>query len=417
MPLVPATSRIVLELTTRAASGDYRRLVVATTVAARDALRPLRGLSRSEVLWPVAVAAWCQLDVWPTNGANLGHVVGPRPVLAVLYAVTSLALVWRRRAPLAVLAFITAADVGYYLVYGAPEGLGSVLPALVAWYSVGRRLPPRTVLPGAALILLGVVAHEVEDPIFSMNGLEVVLWFVIAGAWLVGHGFQRRAAEASALVAGQQEAAQRAVAEERNRIARELHDVVGHGLSVSILQLVGALGLLEQDQPDAARDRVLNAERSAREALAEMRRLLGLLDDASDATLAPQPGLEQVDRLLADTVSAGAVLNVSVRGEAMTLPAGLDLAAYRILQEALTNVLKHATPPTADVVITYGQDDVRLEVRDHGSAAHGGGTLDTAGRGIAGMRERTRLYDGDLQVGPVEDGGFLVRARLPVVQP
>jgi signal transduction histidine kinase len=318
---------------------------------------------------------------------------------------------------LAVLAFITAADVAYYLVYGAPEGLGSAVPALVAWYSVGRWLPARSALPGGALVLLGLIVHEARDPIFGLSGLEVVLWFVICGAWVVGHAFQRRAVEASALVAGQHEAALRAVAEERNRIARELHDVVGHGLSVTILQLVGAVGLLEQDQPPAARERVLGAERSAREALAEMRRLLGLLDDDTTATLAPQPGLEQVDRLLADTISAGAVLNVSVRGEAMALPAGLDLAAYRILQEALTNVLKHATPPSADVVITYGQDDVSLEVRDHGSTALGRGHDRRDGRGIAGMRERTRLYQGDLQVGPVEEGGFLVRARLPVVQP
>ena len=364
----------------------------------------------------MVVAAGTQVDVWPAGPANLGHVVGPQPVLAALYVVTSLALVWRRRAALTVLAFVTVADVAYYLVYGAPEGLGSALPTTVAWYCVGRYLSVRSVVPGALLVALGLFAHELRDPIFSLTGTEVVLWLVVGGSWAVGHAFRRRATEAQELADTREEAARRAVAEERNRIARELHDVVGHGISVAVLQLVGAVGLLDDGQSQVARERVLNAERSARDALAEMRRLLGMLDDDSRPTLTPQPGLGQLQRLLDDTTSAGATLSVSIHGEPVSLPPGLDLAAFRILQEALTNVLKHATPPSADVAITYGTDSLALRVHDHADAtAYGtGGARD--GRGIAGMRERVRLYDGELLVGPAEGGGYLVSARFPVVR-
>jgi signal transduction histidine kinase len=331
-------------------------------------------------------------------------------VLALLYAATSLALVWRRRAPLAVLAFITLADVAYYVGYGAPEGLGSVLPALVAWYCVGRYQPVRSALPGAALVLLGLVAHESTDPIFRLDGLEVVLWAVVIGAWPVGFAFRRRALEARELVESSDQAARLAVSEERARIARELHDVVGHGISVSVLQLVAALGLLDEGQVGPARDRVVNAERSAREALAEMRRLLGLLDEVADATVAPRPGLAQLQRLLAESRSAGATVADAVEGEPVELPPGLDLAAFRILQEALTNVLKHASPPSAEVLVAYRPDSLDLEVRDHGAET----VPNPGGRGLAGMRERARLYHGVLEAGPCPDGGFVVRARLPL---
>ncbi len=256
-----------------------------------------------------------------------------------------------------------------------------------------------------------------QDPIFRLSGLEVVLWLVLIGSWAVGYAFNRRAAEANDLIGSRDEAARRAVADERSRIARELHDVVGHGISVAVLQLVGAVGLLDDGQSGAARDRVLAAERSAREALAEMRRLLGMLDGDTQATLSPQPGLGHLDRLLADTTSAGAALNVTVHGDPVPLPTGLDLAAFRILQEALTNVLKHATPPSADVVISYGQDRLSLKVRDHGRGATHQVGATGGGRGIAGMRERARLYNGDLRVGPCDEGGYLVSAWLPVMQP
>lgn len=395
----------------RTPSGRYRRPVTASAADARARVVWGRPLGRSALVGPLLLAAWTQLDVWPSGAANLGHVVGPRPVLAALYVLTSLALVWRRRAPLAVLAFITAADVAYYLRYGAPEGLGSFIPALVAGYAVGRYLPARAAIPAAGLLSLGIGAHELADPLFSFNGLDVVLWAVIAAGWPVGYAFARRSREARALVESREETALLAVAEERNRIARELHDVVGHGISVVVLQLVAALGLLDNGATGAARRRVLNAERSAREALAEMRRLLGLLD--SDTALAPQPGLAQLDRLLDDTRSAGATVNLTVRGDPVELSAGLDLAAFRILQEALTNVLKHASPPAADVVVTYRADCLGIEVHNHGILSTSA-PANGAGRGLAGMRERVRLYDGELYAGPGGEDDYVVRVWLPV---
>ena len=348
---------------------DYHRPVAASAALARvRASRPWP-LSRSQLLSPLLLAAWTQLDVWPSGRANLGHVVGPRPLLASLYLATSLALVWRRRAALTVLAFITFADIAYYLAYGAPEGLGSILPALVAWYAVGRYRPARQFLPGSALVALGITAHELTDPVFRFSGLDVVVWAVVAAGWPVGYAFAQRAREARELVNSREETARMAVTEERARIARELHDVVGHGISVAVLQMVAALGLLENGDTEPARVRVLNAERSAREALAEMRRLLGLLDSGADAVLTPRPGLNQLDKLIADTRSAGATLNVAFEGEPVALPAGLDLAAFRIVQEALTNVLKHASPPSADVTLAYRTDRLDIEVRDHGGTA------------------------------------------------
>lgn len=409
-------SRDIVRRTTRWRSPSRYGLPVAATAAvARAPVGRSWTLSRSALLWPLLVAAWTQLDVWPSGRVNLGHVVGPRPVLAALYLATSLVLVWRRRAPLAVLAFITLADVGYYLGYGAPQGLGTVLPALVASYAVGRYLPARAGAPAAALILLGTAAHELTDPIFRFDGLEVVLWLVVAAGWPIGHAFGRRAREAHRLAESGHEAARVAVIEERARIARELHDVVGHGISVAVLQLVAALGLLDKGELGPARARVGNAERSAREALAEMRRLLGLLDTDTDSegALAPQPGLKQLDRLVADTESAGAAINLRVKGDRSELPAGLDLAAFRILQEALTNVLKHASPPSADVTVTYAADSLDLEVRDHGGGPAPGAPAHEGGRGLAGMRERARLYDGEFESGPCPDG-YRVRARLPL---
>jgi signal transduction histidine kinase len=201
------------------------------------------------------------------------------------------------------------------------------------------------------------------------------------------------------------------VTAERARIARELHDVVGHGLSVIVLQLVAALSLVEDDEHDPLRARLLGVERSARDALAEMRRLLDLVEDGASASLAPQPGLAQLDQLVEDTRAAGADIELAVRGEPANLPAGVDLTAFRILQESLTNVLKHARPPRAAVSVDYGTDAVAVEVVDRGESR---ARVNAAGCGLAGMRERVALYDGDLDVGPRPEGGFLVWARLPL---
>ena len=178
-----------------------------------------------------------------------------------------------------------------------------------------------------------------------------------------------------------------------------------------VLQLVAATALIDSGDASAARARLVSTERSARDALAEMRRLLDLLDDGEAPSLAPQPGLAQVERLVADTRAAGAEIELQMAGTPVDLSAGVDLAAYRIIQESLTNVLKHARPPRARVLVAYEPDAVVVEVRDVGHELNG---ARPGGRGLAGMRERVALYGGDLALGPQPDGGYLVRARIPV---
>jgi len=382
---------------------------------------PVRPLvwPRRELLLPLLLAAVAQADVWAARPYGLGHMTGPRPLVALLYVVTSLALFWRKRAPLAVLSFVLMAEAAVYLSFGAPEGLGSFLPPLFAFYAVGRYAPAASVAVAAPLAALGTAVHELKDPAFQFNGSEVFFWVVLAAAWPLGQAFQHRAAETEALTARAHElardrehAAQQAVDAERARIARELHDVVGHGLSVVVLQLVAALGLAEKGEAAAVRTRLVDTERSARAALTEMRRLLDLLDER-DAPLVPA-SLGELERLIADTRAAGAQIDLTVTGERIELPAGVDLAAFRILQEALTNVLKHARPPHAHIHITYCRDAVTVEVSDEGRAPTNPGQ--SARRGLTGIRERVALYDGQLELGPQPGGGYLGRAHLPVQQ-
>ena len=380
-------------------------------VAAVALPQRLRLMPRRSLVLPIALALLVQVDVWGGPLA-LGHMVGPRPVVSVLFAVTALSLIWSKRAPLAVLAFIVTADSAVYLVFGAPEGLGSFLPVLFAFYAVGRYSEPANVVFAAPLTFAGIAIHDLTDPAFSFGGSDAVFYAVLASAWPIGYAFRRRALEAEVLVHEQEVSARAAEAAERARIARELHDVVGHGLSVIVLQLVAALSLLDGAEQDPLRDRLMSVERSARDTLAEMRRLLDLVDDGAAATLQPQPGLDQLERLVEDTRAAGGQIELAIRGTRADLPPGVDLAAFRIVQESLTNVLKHSRPAKAAVSVDYGPDAVLVEVLDEGASI----AAAPSGRGLAGMRERVALYGGDLDVGSRPSGGFMVRARLPLRQ-
>ncbi len=361
-----------------------------------------------------------QQDLW--LNPDLGHPVGPRAVVACFYLAMSLALVWRRRWPLGLLVFVWVLGAVQYLTLGAPESLGAFLPFLVALYSVGRYAPASQALIAVPVSALGTAVHDLKDPAFSWSGPTFFFWVILAAAWPIGHAFHRREADLSRLAANaatieedRDERIRQAAAAERTRIGRELHDVVGHGLSVVVLQLEAALGLLDTSAVDAARQRLVATQRSARLALAEMRRLVGLLDDHDEAAaLAPLPGLAELDRLLADTRAAGVTVQATTTGTRVELPPGLDLAAFRVTQEALTNVLRHARPPVVDLTIAYTPKQLLIEVADHGATPTLNGRHAPTGRGIAGMRERVALYGGELDVGPQDAGGFLVRARFPL---
>jgi signal transduction histidine kinase len=206
-------------------------------------------------------------------------------------------------------------------------------------------------------------------------------------------------------------AARVAVAEERARIARELHDVVAHAVSVMVLQV----GAVRHKLPDALaedRDALSGVERAGRTALAEMRRLLAAMrSDGDGAELTPQPGLDRLESLAEDIGQAGLPVQLHLNGEPFPLPRAIDLSAYRIVQEGLTNALKHARASNADVTIGYRQDELRLEIRDNGV---GRPASDSPSHGLVGIRERVKIFGGEMSAGPANAGGFVLSARLPL---
>jgi signal transduction histidine kinase len=207
--------------------------------------------------------------------------------------------------------------------------------------------------------------------------------------------------------------ARRAIAEERARIARELHDVVAHSVSVMTVQTSAVRRLLTPEQ-EKERHALLTVEQTGREALAEMRRLVGVLrsDDHEAPALAPQPGLAEVGTLVAHAKETGLQVDLQIEGQPVRLPAGIDLTAYRLVQEGLTNAIKHASAEHAEVCVRYASGHVEVEVVDDGRGVNGRSS--SGGHGLLGMRERVSIYRGDLDVGPRAEGGFRLRARLPV---
>jgi signal transduction histidine kinase len=369
--------------------------------------------AHTDALVVIVVAALGQQEVW-TPGWALAHIVGPDWVNSLGYLLCAAALWWRRRAPLRVIAFIAAVDIAQFLVIGASQGLGAFLPMLVGMYSLGRYGEPRELAIGAPLIVVTMAVHEFRDPAFQFGGSAVSFWWVLAAAWPLGLTFRRReqrTKQLRALAAElQRERAQRdqaAAAQERARIAREMHDEVGHGLSVIVLQTMAALGQLDTA---GARGRLQAVEATARRSLAELRRVVGLLGEATAASLPPAPGLPGLAALAAQVQAAGVPVDLHVDADPGSLPPDLGEAVYRIVQEALTNVIKHAGPCRATVTLTHTPEWLDVLITDDGR----GGTPAASGHGLAGMRERAALYDGQLTAGPGEPGGFSVHARFPV---
>lgn len=266
-------------------------------------------------------------------------------------------------------------------------------------------------------VVLGVAAlAEARNPHHTVgNGVLVGAFMAIA--WCTGLLARRpvrqaRSAEERALrfEHEQQEAARRAVAEERRRIARELHDIIAHSMSVMTMQ-TGAVRRLLLPEQQREREVLLSVEQTGRDAMSEMRRLVGLLKAEEAAAYSPQPGLRSLDTLIATVREAGLPVDVAVEGTQQELPPGVDLTAFRVVQESLTNAIKHADPTHAWVRVRWEPDEVRIEVGNDGRSRHGG---PHTGYGHAGMRERLGLYGGRLESGPGAAGGYVVRAYLPV---
>jgi signal transduction histidine kinase len=343
-----------------------------------------------------------------------------RPLVQLLALAAGLALLAQRRftfwAPVAALVFLGA------LVTLAPAGTEDTatpffMVVLSAW-SFGAYSQARRALTGLGLTLILVAWVVSRFPDGSAGDLFWVSSFLIA-AWLTGFALRHQASQMErfkALAAQLHEQLERRAAEaaeaERARIARELHDVVAHHVSVMTVQAGAVRRVLKPDQ-EREREALVSVEETGRQALTEMRRLLGVLKQEGEApALAPQPGMETLEILLDQVREAGLPVELSVEGQPAKLPPGVDLSAYRIIQEALTNALKHAGPARAWVVVRYDEGNLILEVANDGDTATSANN--DGGHGLVGMRERVAVYGGELESGPRPGGGYAVRARLPI---
>jgi signal transduction histidine kinase len=347
-------------------------------------------------------------------------VAGGSLVDAVLVGATALPLLARRRAPLLVLVLVIAAS---YAGYARGPDVGGTLQGWialnVALYTVAAHCARTRAIVGGVIVAAFVLLFEIPRLVEGGRVADVAgEWLLFGGVWLLGRWVRQRRQRtvdlerhAAGLAADREALARDAVAEERARIAREMHDCVAHSVSVMVLQ-AGAAEQVLAVSPERARESLMTIQDTGREAIVELRRMLGLLrDPVADASLAPQPGLARLDALLEQVRAAGLPVELTVEGEPRRLPPGIDRSAYRIVQEGLTNTLKHAGPAHASVRLRYGDSALELEVLDDGRGAEG---ASRGGFGLLGMRERAELYGGVLAADGRPDGGFALRARLPL---
>jgi signal transduction histidine kinase len=315
------------------------------------------------------------------------------------------------------LALITGVSLIEYATAGSPEGFGIMVPPLVAAYSVARWERRRPAWWGLVLVGLLWLAWDGLDPVNTSlrKHLAGLVWFspwVIA--WLVGALVRSQVQNLDQRRQARTQRAERAVVEERNRIARELHDVIGHSVSVMTVQASAVRRRLNPEQ-HVERQALETVEAVGREALGEMRRMVGVLRDrdaGGGGDREPPPGLAQLDRLVEKFRTAGLPVQLSVSGQPRPLAPGLDLTAYRLVQEGLTNALRHAVDPgCADVSIAYHEEHLDVAVRDDGVGAQPGAE---AGHGLLGMRERVAVYGGQLIARPRGERGFEMLASLPL---
>jgi signal transduction histidine kinase len=335
--------------------------------------------------------------------------------------VITLDLLARRQFPFGALAAtaIVASAVSFIDGRLVPYSAAVFLTVIAASFLFGQLEDRRQAIAGLVILAAATAIVTRNDPDGALgDGIFTTLLFSVV--WLAGFVFAskreeaRAAAERATRLELEREAeARAAVAEERARIARELHDVVGHSVSVMTVQASGVRRLLKPEQ-EREREALLVVEQTGREALAEMRRLVGVLRRPEEApALAPQPSLEYVEKLVDQAREAGLPVELRIEGDATQLPTSLDLTAYRLVQEGLTNAIKHANATRAEVVVRYGDGEVELLVSDDGTGSSDG-DVDSGGHGLVGMRERVAVFGGELEAGPRPNGGYALRARLPL---
>ena len=372
--------------------------------------------ARRELLLAVGLSVGVELEL-----AVSGNRWTPARGIAVL--LIAVPLVVRLRFPLTVLGVV----LGGIVVDAALGGHGRSVPVfpliavLVALYAVGSRTRGMRLGLAAGVTLAAIFAASLLAGADAGGGFAVAL-LVTTGGLVIGGAlgvlrfeselFDQRASE---LEREREQLARAAVAEERRRIARELHDVIGHSISVMGVQ-AGAVRSVLRDDQRRERDALLAVERTGRQAVGEMRRLIGLLRPDDDGVGDPTPSLRRAEPLVSELRDAGLSVRLSLHGDLSRLSAGVDLAGYRILQEALTNALKHAPRANVEASVTCTADELAIEVTDDGSASpeNASGHI---GHGLLGMRERVSLYGGELVTGPTPTGGFSVRARIPLEAP
>lgn len=395
--------RIPVAVRLRGARLDRRRL--RQLMGERGAMSPALRWLRNDVL----IALVMVLEVVDYTGSNWSTGGSVSPVGLTLLVISALPLLVRRRHPLealgAVLVLQTIASLA------VPMAHGNGIPTLFALYAVARVRPPRSVAlawtAAVAVLVLRGVGNGMEPPVMAGEAANAVVVIVVA-LWV--RQWRRQVEINRELLAD------RAVAEERRRIARELHDVVAHHITTMYLMSGGARTHLDQD-PETSREALVTLEASARTALREMRQMLGVLrgnDTYDEAPSQPQPGVGDIDGLITESRASGLSARLVVTGERQPLPVTVGLTLYRIAQEALTNVRKHAGRASVEVHLVYLPDRIALEVTDDGSGSHRAHGVTGGGYGLVGMRERVAVHGGSLEVGSREEGGFRVAATVPL---
>ncbi len=346
-----------------------------------------------------------------------GHHLPDTPTAAlVLVAVACLALGWRRRWPVAVLGVSVAAATVYTLL-GYVNGAVLVAPMAALYAVAAASGVRRAVAYGLGTLAVLGLASIAVNPLGPFGGGVNILPFMTAVVVIAGIAVANRRAYVESIRARAEQAADQAarrrIDEERLRIARELHDVVAHTMATINVQAGAAVHVLPT-RPEAAADALQAIKAASKEGLRELRAILNVLRQADDADpTQPTPGTAQLETLVAGARRAGLETSLSVTGTPAPLPAAVDLAAYRIVQESLTNAIRHAGPAQASVWLSYGDDELRIDVADTGRGKSAG-VSEGAGHGLVGMRERAAAVGGSVETGPSPGGGFRVAARLPL---
>jgi signal transduction histidine kinase len=332
-------------------------------------------------------------------------------LIGPLAALTALPLGARRYRPLAVFVVTASAWLAILLA-----GVDTFAPGvLVATYTLAAHCERRVALRAgiASLVLLAPASALASGRLKAEDAIRTLV--VLGAGWILGDNMRTRRAyyreleeKAERLEREREENERRAAAEEQARIARELHDVIAHNVSVMVLQAAGGREVIDRD-PRRAGEALAAIEATGRGALAELRRLLGVAGDGG-AAIAPQPGLSHLEALVDQVRAAGLEAELVLEGDLADLPAGVELSAYRVVQEALTNTLRHAFARHVSVFVRRRESELEVEILDDGA---GPPASSSDGRGLVGMRERVALFGGDLEAGPRPDGGFRVRARFP----